>query len=105
MLAEPGIRYKTIVFDGTPMYENARLLYRVMRFGFLKKHRKAKRMPVEEMEKRMEEKYGVFGSAMAERFPGGMVTFDAVNAMGLKVLDGILNGVATAQSPQIKISL
>ena len=55
-----------------------------MRFGFLKKHRKAKRMPVEEMEKRMEEKYGVFGSAMAERFPGGMVTFDAVNAMGLK---------------------
>lgn len=68
MLAEPGIRYKTIVFDGTPMYENARLLYHVMRSGFLKKHRKAKRMPVEGMEKKMEEKYGVFGSAMAHSF-------------------------------------
>ena len=38
MFADADIRYKTAVFDGTPMYENAKFIYQLMKFGFLKKN-------------------------------------------------------------------
>lgn len=68
MLANQEIRYKTAVFDGVPMYENARLIYRFMKLGFLKKHRKAKKMPLEEVKRVMTKRYGIFGDRMGEAF-------------------------------------
>lgn len=68
MLTDPDIQYKTAVFDGVPLYEDARLIYQVMKLGFLKKHRKAVKMPLKEVKKVMTEKYGVFGDCMAENF-------------------------------------
>lgn len=39
-----------------------------MKFGFLKKHRKAVRMPFDAVKQSMTARYGVFGDAMAENF-------------------------------------
>ena len=68
MLADADIRYKTAVFDGTPMYENAKFIYQLMKFGFLKKHHKAAGMPSADVRKVMESKYGIFGERMAQSF-------------------------------------
>ena len=68
MLADADIRYKTAVFDGTPMYENAKFIYQLMKFGFLKKRRKAAGMPSADVRKVMESKYGIFGERMAQSF-------------------------------------
>ena len=68
MLADADIRYKTAVFDGTPMYENAKFIYQLMKFGFLKKHRKAAGMLSADVRKVMESKYGIFGERMAQSF-------------------------------------
>lgn len=62
------ISCKTAVFEGVPLYENAWVICKLMKFGFLKKHRKAVRMPLAEMKKSMTTRYGVFGDAMAENF-------------------------------------
>ncbi len=62
------ISCQTVVFEGVPLYENAWLTGKVMKFGFLKKHRKAVRMPLAEVKKSMSVRYGVFGDAMAENF-------------------------------------
>lgn len=70
MIAGTDIRYKTAVFDGTPMYENAKLIYWIMKSAFLKKHRKAAGMPPDDVRRAMEEKYGIFGERMAENFIG-----------------------------------
>lgn len=66
MLADADIRYKTAVFDGTPMYENAKFIYQFMKFVFLKIHRKAVEMPYGDGRRIMESKYGIFGERMAE---------------------------------------
>ena len=68
MLADKDIRYKTAVFDGAPMYENAKFIYQLMKFGFLKKHRKAAGMRPADVRKVMESKYGIFGECMAKNF-------------------------------------
>ena len=68
MLADEDIRYKTAVFDGAPMYENAKLIYQFMKFGFLKKHRKAAGMQLADVRRVMESKYGIFGECMAKNF-------------------------------------
>ena len=68
MLADEDIRYKTAVFDGTPMYENAKFIYQLMKFGFLKKHRKAVGMQPADVHRVMESKYGIFGECMAKNF-------------------------------------
>lgn len=44
------------------------MIRRFMTFGFLKKHRKAVRMPLDAVKKSMTARYGVFGDAMAENF-------------------------------------
>lgn len=41
MISDSRIKYKTAVFDGTPLYENARVIYQFMKFSFVKKRRKA----------------------------------------------------------------
>ncbi len=68
LLAQGDISCQTVVFEGVPLYENAWLTGKVMKFGFLKKHRKAVRMPLAEVKKAMSVRYGVFGDAMAENF-------------------------------------
>ncbi len=68
LLAQGDISCQTVVFEGVPLYENAWLTGKVMKFGFLKKHRKAVRMPLTEVKKSMSVRYGVFGDAMAENF-------------------------------------
>lgn len=68
MLTDQTIAYKTAVFEGTPMYENARLIYHIMHFGFLKKKRKAEKMPIEKVKEKMKTMYGIFGESMAESF-------------------------------------
>ena len=68
MLADEDIRYKTAVFDGAPMYENAKFTYQLMKFGFLKKHRKAAGMQLADVRRVMESKYGIFGECMAKNF-------------------------------------
>lgn len=68
LLAKEDISCHTVVFEGVPLYENAWLTGKVMKFGFLKKHRKAVRMPLDAVKKSMTARYGVFGDAMAENF-------------------------------------
>lgn len=68
LLAQGEISCKTVVFEGVPLYENAWLTGKVMKFGFLKKHRKAVRMPLDAVKQSMTARYGVFGDAMAENF-------------------------------------
>ncbi|MGL6197462.1 MAG: alpha/beta hydrolase [Lachnospiraceae bacterium] len=70
MLTDKEFQFKTAVFEGTPMYENAKFIYRFMKFGFLKKHRKALKMPIQDLRKKMSNKYGVFGDSMADTFVG-----------------------------------
>ena len=45
MLADADICYKTAVFEGAPMYENAKFIYQIMKFAFLKIRRRAVEMP------------------------------------------------------------
>lgn len=68
LLGQGDISCKTAVFEGVPLYENAWLIYKFMKFGFLKKHRKAVQMPLAEVKKSMSARYGVFGDVMAENF-------------------------------------
>lgn len=68
LLAQGNISCRTAVFEGVPLYENAWMICKFMKFGFLKKHRKAIRMPLDEVKKSMSARYGVFGDAMAENF-------------------------------------
>lgn len=68
LLGQGEISCKTAVFEGVPLYENAWLIYKFMKFGFLKKHRKAVQMPLAEVKKSMSARYGVFGDVMAENF-------------------------------------
>ena len=68
MLADEDIRYKTAVFDGAPMYENAKFIFQLMKFGFLKKHRKAVGMQPADVRRVMESNYGIFGECMAKNF-------------------------------------
>lgn len=68
MLTDKEIQYKTAVFEGVPLYENARLIYKIMKMGFLKKHRKALKMPVEDVKRKMTKMYGIFGECMGENF-------------------------------------
>ena len=68
MISDDRINYKTAVFDGTPMYENARIIYQFMKFGFVKKRRKAVKMPIIEVRKKMKSLYGIFGECMADNF-------------------------------------
>ena len=65
MLADADIRYKTAVFEGAPMYENARFICLIMKFVLLKMHRKAMGMPLDKVSRIMEAKYGIFGECMA----------------------------------------
>ena len=68
LLGQGDISCKTAVFEGVPLYENAWLIYKFMKFGFVKKHRKAVQMPLAEVKKAMTARYGVFGDVMAENF-------------------------------------
>lgn len=68
LLAQGEISCKTAVFEGVPLYENAWLIRKMMNFGFLKKHRKAVQMPMDEVKKSMSARYGVFGDVMSENF-------------------------------------
>ena len=52
MLADADIRYKTAVFEGVPMYENARFICLIMKFVLLKMHRKAMGMPLDKVSSR-----------------------------------------------------
>lgn len=45
LLAKPGLRVHTAVFDGCPLFRNAPVLRRIMTRVFLSKHRKAVRHP------------------------------------------------------------
>lgn len=68
MFTDKKLQFNTAVFEGTPMYENAKFIYRFMKFGFLKKHKKALKMPIQDLRKKMSNKYGVFGDSMADTF-------------------------------------
>ena len=65
MLADADICYKNAVFEGAPMYENAKLIYQIMKFAFLKIRRRAVGMPPDKVRRVMEAKYGIFGECMA----------------------------------------
>lgn len=68
LLAKPGLRVKTAVFDGCPLYQNAPVLRWMMTKVFLKKHRKATAHPGLS-EWKMTQLYGpVFGPSMGRTF-------------------------------------
>lgn len=67
MLTDSRIHYQTIVFEGAPLYKNAKLLYYMMSFVFLKKQKKAKKHPGLSQQK-MSEIYGIFGESMGHSF-------------------------------------
>lgn len=68
LLAKPGLKVGTVVFDGCPLFENAPVLSWMMTQMYVKKQRKAKKVP-ELARRRMTALYGpVFGPAMAKSF-------------------------------------
>lgn len=67
MLVNQDIHYQTIVFEGAPLYRNARLMYFLMSFVFLKKQKKAKKHKGLAVHK-MSQIYGIFGESMGHSF-------------------------------------
>lgn len=68
LLAKPGIKAGTVVFDGCPLYKNAFLIRPLLTFVFLKKHGKAVANPGISVE-RMTQIYGpLFGPGMGKSF-------------------------------------
>lgn len=68
LMAMPDLEVGTAVFDGCPLYKNAPFLKWMMTTVFLKKRRKAARVP-ELADQRMTQMYGpLFGPEMAKSF-------------------------------------
>lgn len=67
MLEDPALNCKTVVFEGAPLYRDAKLIYWMMCAVFLRKQKKALRFPGMAVEK-MTQIYGIFGESMGHSF-------------------------------------